>query len=98
MLLSSLLSALAMWCAIYLIRGKGVPCSLKPVLLVSFSIAVLGYFALNFFGVWGLLLTLGVLVFLLGRSCDLSLPVSLVAGAVWLAVQVLFGWFLGPIY
>lgn len=87
-----------MWCAIYLTRRKDVPCSLKPVLVVSFSIALLGYFALTFFGAWGLLLTLAALVFSLGRWCDLSLPVSLVAGTVWLAVQVAIGWFLGPIY
>lgn len=98
MLLSSLLSALAMWGAIYLIKRRDDPCSLRPVLLVSFFIAVFGYFALTWLGAWGLLLTLGALVFSLCRWCVLSLPLAFVVSAIWLAVQVAIGWFLGPIY
>ena len=98
MLISSLVSALAMWLAIWLLTRHETQISLRPVLLVALGTCLLSYFAFSWLGAIGLPVTLVALFFSLMQFCCLSAKRALIVTIVWLIAQVGFGVWVGPIF
>ncbi len=97
-LLSCLVSAIAMWLAIWLISRRDELVSLKPVLLISLGVCVATLFALKILGIWGLVLLVTALVMALNRWCLLGWIQSLGVALIWLLSQVAFSWIVAPIF
>ncbi len=98
MLLSSLLSALIMWGAIWVITRREGHVRLGSVLLVSAVTCAASYLAFRFLGGWGLPVVLVGLVFQLVDRCFLSLPAAILVALLWLAAQIGFALAVGPVF
>ena len=98
MLLSSLISALFMWTAIWLLTRKEGHTGLGTVLFIAALVCVASFFAFRFLNYWGLPIVFAGLIWLLVDRCFLSIPKALIVALVWLLSQIGFGFLIGPIF
>ena len=97
-LMSSAISALAMWLAAWAILRQNLHARLLPFLLLSLGVSFANYFLMTQFGWRGLFVSLVLLIVALTRWSLLPLPGAVIVAAVWLASQIAFGLFVSPIF
>lgn len=96
--LSTLLSALAMWVMIWFLTRHETRISLRPLIWISLGMYLTSYFLVRQLEFIGLGISMAILIAALMYFCTLSLRRALLVAVVWIAVQVLFVYVIGPMY